>query len=85
MVAVPGPCCAVAGPTTGAISAAEAIRRRLDADLTAAPHPAATHVAESHGAAASPRFLTRESPAFTPTEISRAQALLDLCETPARS
>ncbi|GAA2642662.1 ACT domain-containing protein [Paractinoplanes durhamensis] len=64
----------VAGTTTPD----QAIRRLLDAELTAAPPPDAAHVAALHSADGRPQFLTRPAPAFTPTEVSRAQSLIDL-------
>ncbi|GIF21767.1 hypothetical protein BJ973_004785 [Actinoplanes tereljensis] len=67
---------AVAGTTTPD----EAIHRLLDADLTSAPPPGAGHVAALHGTDGRPQFLARPAPAFTPTEVSRAQSLIDLCE-----
>jgi hypothetical protein len=65
---------------TGAASREEAMRRLLDADLTAGVPDDVRHVAQMHAAGGEPAFLSRQSPAFTPTEISRAQSLIDLCE-----
>lgn len=69
---------------SGATSLDDAMHRLLDADLTATRPAGASHVAALHSPAGEPRFLVRRSPAFTPTEISRAQALLDLCATTSR-
>jgi hypothetical protein len=55
------------------------------ADLTSTRPSGPAHVAALHAAGGDERFLVRRSPAFTPTEISRAQALLDLCAATARS
>ncbi|WP_127506515.1 ACT domain-containing protein [Actinoplanes solisilvae] len=70
---------------SGAVSLADAMHRLLAADLTSTRPAGATHVATLHHATGEHRFLVRRSPAFTPTEISRAQALLDLCATASRS
>ncbi|XVU30039.1 ACT domain-containing protein [Actinoplanes sp. CA-054009] len=58
----------------------DAVRSLLAAELTDTPAPDARHSAALHDAAGHPRYLTRHSPAFTPTEVSRAQAMIDLCE-----
>ncbi|WP_433383742.1 ACT domain-containing protein [Actinoplanes sp. CA-142083] len=71
---------AVAGRTT----LDEAVHRLLDADLTATPPPPGVHAATLHAASGEPHFLTRTRPAFTPTEVSRAQSLIDLCEALSR-
>jgi hypothetical protein len=65
---------------TGATSLDEAMYRLLDAELTGALPAGVRHVAALHAAGGEPMFLGRQSPAFTPTEISRAQSLIDLCE-----
>ncbi|WP_250029643.1 ACT domain-containing protein [Paractinoplanes maris] len=65
--------------TTGAITLDDAVHSLFGADLTSARPAAPAHVAALHDAGGDERFLVRRSPAFTPTEISRAQALLDLC------
>ncbi|XVV08293.1 ACT domain-containing protein [Actinoplanes sp. CA-131856] len=57
----------------------QALRSLLSADLTETPAPHTTHSATLHDATGHPRYLTRHSPAFTPTEVSRAQAMIDLC------
>jgi hypothetical protein len=66
----------------GHTTAGEAVQRLLGADLAAD----AGYAAHADGQAAAlrgpggvPVYLTRSSPLLTPTEISRAQALLDLC------
>ncbi|MFC3743483.1 ACT domain-containing protein [Paractinoplanes deccanensis] len=64
-------------------TAGDAVRSLLAAELTdSPPPPGAAHVAALH-AEGHPRYLTRHRPAFTPTEIARAQALIDLCEAMA--
>jgi ACT domain-containing protein len=55
------------------------LRALLSAEVTAERPPGAGHVARLRGPAAEPLFLTREAPAFTPVEVSRAQAMVDLC------
>ena len=69
----------------GVTSLDDAMHHLLGADL-------ATDPSTRSGARGSPArrrgsrpFLVRSSPAFTPTEISRAQALLDLTEHVART
>ncbi|MFI5891884.1 ACT domain-containing protein [Actinoplanes sp. NPDC051513] len=62
----------------------EAVHRLLDADVTTTPPPAGAHVAAVHAASGEPYFLARRRPAFTPTEVSRAQSLIDLCEALSR-
>jgi hypothetical protein len=71
---------AAAGRTT----LGEAVHRLLDADLTTAPPSSGAHVATVHAASGEPHFLARRRPAFTPTEVSRAQSLIDLCESLSR-
>ena len=63
----------------GAASVEDAVRGLLGAELTVGPAYPGRHTARLHGPGGAPLHLTRSSPAFTPTEISRAQAMVDLC------
>ncbi|HEY0531044.1 MAG TPA: ACT domain-containing protein [Actinoplanes sp.] len=65
---------------TGATGLDEAMHRLLDAELSGALPSGVRHVAALHAAGGEPIFLARQFPAFTPTEISRAQSLIDFCE-----
>jgi hypothetical protein len=58
----------------------DAVRSLLSAELTDTPSSGGLHSAALPDASGHPRYLTRHSPAFTPTEISRAQALINLCD-----
>jgi hypothetical protein len=69
---------------TGATTVDEAMRRLLDAELSGVLPTGVRHVAALHAAGGEPMFLARQFPAFTPTEISRAQSLIDLCESAVR-
>lgn len=70
---------------TGKTTLDEAMHRLLDAELSGVRPSGVRHVAALHAPGGEPMFLARQSPAFTPTEISRAQSLIDLCEgLPAR-
>ena len=69
---------------TGTLTLGDAVHSLLGADLTATRPSAAAPVAVLHSAAGDDRFLVRPAPAFTPTEISRAQALVDLYEDDQR-
>jgi hypothetical protein len=62
----------------GHTTAGEAVRRLLGADLGADAGYAGQAV-PLRGPGGVPVYLARSSPLLTPTEISRAQALLDLC------
>lgn len=64
---------------TGVTTVDEAMRRLLDGELSGALPTGVRNVAALHAAGGEPIFLTRQFPAFTSTEISRAQALIDLC------
>lgn len=64
---------------TGATDLGEAMRRLLDAQLCGGRPTGVRNVAALHAAGGEPIFLARQFPAFTPTEISRAQSLVDLC------
>ncbi|MEV4349809.1 ACT domain-containing protein [Actinoplanes sp. NPDC049596] len=66
-------------------TAEDAVRSLLSADLTTTPPPSPFPSAALHDAAGHPRYLTRHSPAFTATEVSRAQALINLCEGLSRT
>ncbi|MCY1139177.1 ACT domain-containing protein [Actinoplanes sp. Pm04-4] len=69
---------------TGAMSLAGAVHSLLGADLAATRPTGPAHVAVLHDAGGDERYLVRPAPAFTPTEISRAQALMDLYEDDQR-
>ena len=68
----------------GATTLGEAVHRLLDADLTTTPPPAGRQVATVHAGSGESQYLSRHRPAFTPTEVSRAQSLIDLCESFSR-
>ncbi len=70
---------------TGTGNLDEAMHQLLGADLTTTKPREPVHVTALHGAGGEERYLVRRAPAFTPTEISRAQALVDLCEATSRS
>jgi hypothetical protein len=65
---------------TGATTLDEAMHRLLGAELLGSLPSGVRHVAALHAAGGEPVFLARQSPALTPTEISRAQSLIDLFE-----
>ena len=65
---------------TGVTTLDEAVRRLLDGELSGSLPTGVRHVAALHVAGGEPVFLARQFPALTSTEISRAQALIDLCE-----
>ncbi|MEU4692566.1 hypothetical protein [Actinoplanes sp. NPDC023714] len=63
----------------GHTTAGEAVHRLLGAELAADAGYADPHAAPLRGPGGVPLYLIRSSPLLTPTEISRAQALVDLC------
>ncbi|WP_433825751.1 ACT domain-containing protein [Actinoplanes sp. CA-015351] len=63
----------------GNVTAGEAVRRLLGAELAVDAGYADPHAAALRGPGGVPLYLVRSSPVLTPTEISRAQALVDLC------
>jgi hypothetical protein len=65
---------------TGATTLDEAMHRLLGAELLDAVPSGVRQVAALHAAGGEPMFLARPAPVFTPTEISRAQSLVDLWE-----
>jgi hypothetical protein len=65
--------------TQGRTHLREALLSLLSADIVSHDLPAGTATtAQLRGPAGEPVFLGRRSPAFTPTELSRAQAMIDL-------
>jgi hypothetical protein len=63
---------------TGATTLDEAMLRLVDAEITGTRPTGVREMAALHAAGGEPLFLARPAPVFTPTEISRAQSLIDL-------